>query len=479
MGAIWRAEHLVLAAPVALKIIDRDVAHDEQAMARFMREAQAAAALRSPHVVQILDHGVDEGTPFIAMELLEGENLAQRIKRVGRLGAEETARIVTHVARAVGRAHEAGIIHRDLKPENVFLVHNEDEEIAKVLDFGVAKVETTALALGSQGARTRTGSLLGTPYYMSPEQAQGNKDVDARSDLWSLGVIAFECLTAKRPFFSDGLGDLVLQICVRDIPVPSEVAPVPLGFDAWFARAVERDPDRRFQSARELSDALRAALGIEARGGLGADSEIIVSSPRSSRDHDTQPMNELPSGTPLPASNRSSGVDQSAPTLIAEPLAVTVSEDPVALAARQAALRVESPGRSGGVAVVVAVAGAFLLVGLFGTIMFWNRFQREAAGDPTSRPLPRISAPDDPVQRRPARSDARRASRGKAPAPTNRGEGAADSAALGVVEATPAASAELPAAIPSVSPDAGPHAASSGSSPPSTPAPIHGDGGVH
>ena len=276
MGSIWRAHHLVLAAPVAVKLIDREHVPDDETLARFMREAQSAATLRSPHVVQILDYGVDEQLPFIVMELLDGENLAQRLRRLGRLGSADTARIVTHIGRAMARAHEANIVHRDLKPENVFLIRNEDEEIAKVLDFGVAKVSVGAL--GEDGTRTRTGSILGTPYYMSPEQAQGNKTVDHRSDLWSLGVIAFECLTGKRPFYSDGLGDLVLQICIRDIPVPSDVGSVPVGFDAWFARAVNRDPEMRFQSARELTDALREVLGGEAREAQWTSPEAATAS---------------------------------------------------------------------------------------------------------------------------------------------------------------------------------------------------------
>ena len=283
MGSIWRAYHLVLAAPVAVKLIDREAVPDEETLGRFMREAQSAATLRSPHVVQILDYGVDDKLPFIVMELLDGENLAQRLRRLGRLGSADTARIVTHIGRAMARAHEASIVHRDLKPENVFLIRNEDEEIAKVLDFGVAKVSVAAL--GEDGARTRTGSILGTPYYMSPEQAQGNKTVDHRSDLWSLGVIAFECLTGKRPFYSDGLGDLVLQICIRDIPVPSEFGSVPVGFDAWFARAVDRDPEARFQSARELTDALREVLGGEAR-------DLQWTSPDSFASHDLTPNSQ-------------------------------------------------------------------------------------------------------------------------------------------------------------------------------------------
>ncbi|HEY4159078.1 MAG TPA: serine/threonine-protein kinase, partial [Polyangiaceae bacterium] len=209
----------------------------------------------------------------------------QRLRRARRLSPTETARVITQTGRAVQRAHDAGIIHRDLKPENVFLIRNEDEEVAKVLDFGVAKVDRGQLASG--GTRTRTGSILGTPYYMSPEQAQGNKTVDHRSDLWALGVIAFECITGKRPFYSDGLGDLVLQICIRDIPIPSDQASVPLGFDAWFAKAVARDPEQRFQSARELSDALREVLGVESRE-LAWAPEVAVSSGELPADGETQ-----------------------------------------------------------------------------------------------------------------------------------------------------------------------------------------------
>jgi len=260
MGTVYRAEHLALKAPVAVKVIDRKVEEGDLTLARFMREAQSAAALRSPHVVQILDYGTDEGRPFMVMELLEGEPLADRLKRVQRLSPEETHHIMVHVAKAVAKAHEAEIVHRDLKPDNIFLVHNEGDEVAKVLDFGVAKVEATAL---DGHGHTRTGSLLGTPYYMSPEQAQGNKDVDGRSDLWAMGVIAFECLTGVRPFQSDGLGDLVLQICIRDIPIPSHFAPVPEDFDLWFKKACEREPVDRFQTAKELAEALRSALGLD------------------------------------------------------------------------------------------------------------------------------------------------------------------------------------------------------------------------
>ncbi len=272
-GTIWRAEQLILGAPVAVKLIDLSIARQAGALERFLREAQAAAALRSPHVVQILDYGVEGEQPFIAMELLEGENLAERLHRVGRLAPSEALRIVTHVARAISRAHESNIVHRDLKPENVFLVRNEDDEVAKVLDFGVAKIKSPIPA--DESTQTRTGSLIGTPHYMSPEQVQGNKTVDFRSDLWALGVIAFEMFTGHRPFTGNALGDLVLQICVRDITKPSQLAPVPAGFDEWFARAAERDQERRFQSARELAQALR-----DVAGGNDRETSLVISDDR-------------------------------------------------------------------------------------------------------------------------------------------------------------------------------------------------------
>jgi serine/threonine-protein kinase len=268
MGAVWRAEHRELRSPVAIKVIDEQIAGSADALARFMREAQSAAALRSPHVVQILDYGSDRGVPFIAMELLEGESLATRLERVGRLPPAEVARIITEVARAIGKAHELAIVHRDLKPDNIYLVHNDETEVTKVLDFGIAKA-TLGLGVVS-GSETRTGAILGTPHYMSPEQAEGTKLVDHRTDLWALGVIAFECLVGRRPFDSDALGSLLLAICTRPIPVPSAYGCLLPGFDAWFARACARELGERFQSARELATELRRIAG-----GEGRDSAVV------------------------------------------------------------------------------------------------------------------------------------------------------------------------------------------------------------
>jgi serine/threonine-protein kinase len=202
MGSVWQATHLGLDIPCAVKFIEGEMSNMAEAQTRFEREAKAAAQLRSPHVVQILDHGVCEGTPYIAMELLDGEDLGKRLARNGRIQPSELSAIITQVTRALTKAHAVGIVHRDLKPDNIFLVRDDDREIAKVLDFGIAKSASNAL----EGSNTKTGAMLGTPYYMSPEQAQGIKTVDYRSDLWSLAVIVFQCLTGALPFESEALG---------------------------------------------------------------------------------------------------------------------------------------------------------------------------------------------------------------------------------------------------------------------------------
>ena len=263
MGAVWLAQHTSLDVPCAVKFIHPEIGSrtdDPEVRGRFEREARAIARLRSPHVVQVLDYGTtDDGTPYLAMEYLVGENLGDRLRRVQRLSWRETVDLVAQIARALSRAHAAGLVHRDLKPENVFLVgDDDDEDFVKVLDFGIAKGGPPVSAFA-----TRTGAVLGTPHFMSPEQAQGAKALDHRSDLWSLGVVAYTCLTGQRPFRARVFGDLLLELVVAPLPVPSTVAPeLPPAFDAWWAKACARDAADRFQTAKEQADALAASLGM-------------------------------------------------------------------------------------------------------------------------------------------------------------------------------------------------------------------------
>jgi hypothetical protein len=244
--------------PVAVKVLKDGEASSATIRARFEAEAKTAARLRSPHLVQVFDFGIDEGTqtPIIVMELLGGESLSDRIERQGALSMAEVARVVTHVARALSRAHEMKVFHGGLEPSNIFLVRNGDEEMAKVL--GIAKRSAHASLPGSTTADT----LLGTPQYMSPEQIQDSEVIDARTDLWSLGVIAVECLTGQLPFDAHNLEDLAQRICHGEAKLPSQLGPVPAGFDAWFRRATALRPEERFASATEMAAELRALCGV-------------------------------------------------------------------------------------------------------------------------------------------------------------------------------------------------------------------------
>ena len=259
MGSVWVADHLALNTQVVVKFIATELSRNADAVSRFKREAAAASQVKSPHVVQMLDHGVTENAlPFIVMELLEGHDLAAHLEAHGRMRPEEVAAIVSQLARALGKAHESGIVHRDIKPQNVFLCDAGGGELfVKLLDFGIAK----STVVDKLDSGTKTGSMMGSPYYMSPEQVVGSKDIDHRTDLWAVGVVAYEALTGLRPFNAETVGGLALQIHNAPLPTPSETnGLLPKSVDAWFFRACARAPDQRFQSAKELSDSFGEAI---------------------------------------------------------------------------------------------------------------------------------------------------------------------------------------------------------------------------
>ncbi|RYZ06047.1 MAG: serine/threonine protein kinase [Myxococcales bacterium] len=261
MGSVWLASDLSLDSTCAIKLVDPDKVGNEEVRVRFQREARAAAQIRSANVVDVFDHGLWQGVPFIVMEYLQGEDLGARLDRVGRLDLRQTYDIVAQVARALVRAHAMGIVHRDLKPENIFLVPGDDHEVAKVLDFGIAKLDQYSL----RDKTTKTGSFMGTPYYMSPEQARG-KNIDWRSDLWALGIIVFQCLTGKPPFESEALGDLMGMILYDPIPrITDRDSSLPPEVEQFWERAINRDRELRFQSAKELADALAETAMLERR----------------------------------------------------------------------------------------------------------------------------------------------------------------------------------------------------------------------
>ena len=268
MGSVWVARHLGLDMPVAIKFMDVSMASLDEALVRFEREARLSARIRSPHVVEVLDYGTDLGRPYIVMELLIGEHLGERLRREGRLWLPDAAAIVLQVAKALRRAHEAGVVHRDLKPANVFLSRVDDDEIVKLLDFGIAKADWS----DDGGEVTKTGVVLGSPSYMSPEQVRGIKYIDHRSDLWSLGVLLYRALTGQMPFQGESNLDVALRIAGEPCPAATSVAPdLPPEIDALLARALARDREERFQSAREMAAAITA---LTARLGLGSEAPL-------------------------------------------------------------------------------------------------------------------------------------------------------------------------------------------------------------
>jgi serine/threonine protein kinase len=258
MGRVWIAEHLTLDTNVVVKFMASDIAATADGAARFAREASVAAAVKSPHVVQVFDHGVTpDGDAYIVMELLEGRDLAAQLAQ-GPMAPRDVAALVAQVAKALGKAHQVGVVHRDIKPDNIFLCDADGGELfVKLLDFGIAKRDQHRVA----GAATTTGAVIGTPYYMSPEQIVGDKEIDARTDIWSLGVVGFEAMTGKRPFEGTTVGAITLAIHTGTRRITDHLPSAPVALDVWFSKACARDPKERFQNAREASNALLQAVG--------------------------------------------------------------------------------------------------------------------------------------------------------------------------------------------------------------------------
>jgi serine/threonine protein kinase len=262
MGAVYEARnHLGKRFAVKL-LLKPEFAQDPGLTARFFREAKASAAIESEHIVEVYDTGVDGETqfPFIIMELLKGEDLEHTIGRVGALNTVGAARVIAQAANGLGKAHEAGIVHRDIKPANIFMTTRESgDSVVKILDFGIAKQAMEALSSNEGAGLTKTGSMLGTPLYMSPEQAQGLKTIDARTDIWSLGMCLYEALSGRTPWGDvDTLGALILSICSRDVAPLQDHSPwVPPELAQVVHWTLMRDVNQRCPNARALVDALR------------------------------------------------------------------------------------------------------------------------------------------------------------------------------------------------------------------------------
>src|SRR5882672_5282833 len=256
MGVVYLAEHPVIGKKIALKAIHPELSRNAEVVSRFVTEAKSVNQIGHEHIVDIADFGTTPGGEFyFIMEYLQGEALSDRLKREGRLDPTRAMVIGAQIADALDASHEHGIIHRDLKPENIFLIaRGGSKDFVKVLDFGLAKLTDTEEKVSH---KTRAGSVMGTPYYMAPEQCEGKTEIDPRADIYSLGVLLFEMLTGKVPFGGDGYGEIIVKHITMPPPsVRSLVPELSPEMDLILFRALAKDRTQRFQTMAELRDAL-------------------------------------------------------------------------------------------------------------------------------------------------------------------------------------------------------------------------------
>jgi serine/threonine-protein kinase len=292
MGAVYEGENILIARRVAIKVLYAAVASQHGVVERFEREAQAAGRIGNDHILEVLDMGtLHDGNRFMVMEFLDGETLGERTTRVGRLSAQQIAPLARQLLVGLAAAHHAGIIHRDLKPDNVFILREKagQPDFVKIIDFGISKFTT----LDQDMKMTATGAVMGTPYFMSPEQAKGSRISDVRSDLYAVGVIIYKTITGLVPFDGATFNELLFKIVLSPVPQPRESVPeLDPGFESIVMKAMARDPEFRFQTA----EAFIAALDAWMRSGAG----VTVPPPEASGYNMPQVIGpHTPTGTHL------------------------------------------------------------------------------------------------------------------------------------------------------------------------------------
>ena len=278
MGTVYEAVHLGTLRRVAVKIIASDkLAADKEIVGRFRTEAMATGAIESQHIAQVLDTGTDRetGSPYIVMEFLVGDDLEATLTKLGPLPPPLALRVAAQVCMGLQKAHQTGVIHRDIKPANIFVAHRDGGEcVVKIVDFGIAKMRLDPLGSSQGKSATRNGTMLGSPLYMSPEQAFGRKTLDHRTDIWSLGVVLYESLTGKAPHAdAETVGELVVAVCQRPPRLVQEDAPwVSSEVASVVHKALALAPSERFQTAEEMLTALRTCLPV----GHAIDESMLV-----------------------------------------------------------------------------------------------------------------------------------------------------------------------------------------------------------
>jgi serine/threonine-protein kinase len=294
MGVVIGATHLHLQQPVALKFLSPEMLHSPQIVERFVREARASAQLRGEHVCRVSDVGAfDNGAPYIVMELLEGCDLASLLQTGGPLAVQRAADYVLQACLGVAEAHAVGIVHRDLKPANLFLTRRPDgTPLIKVLDFGIAKAESDR-----NFSLTQTSAVLGSPGYMSPEQLRSTRDVDVRSDIWSIGVILYELVSGRPPFTGESITELALRIAMD--PPPPLIGRMPQGFDLLIDRCLAKDPAQRYPDLANLAHALAVYAGPAGWETANGVSRLLNVAPQAGHDAGSGGSQPALAGAPI------------------------------------------------------------------------------------------------------------------------------------------------------------------------------------
>jgi len=289
MGAVYEAKHALIGKRVAVKVLLEKFHAKSDFVARLLQEARLASSIGHQNIVDVTDFGTtDDGRSFVVMEFLDGESLADLERREAPLPIERSLRIARQAASALGAAHAKGIFHRDVKPENLYLVRRGDADFVKVVDFGISKAVKPGGDDGAEAYRlTHTGLLLGTPLYMSPEQARGDEDLDHRADIWALGVLLYECLTGEVPFRANNYLQIISQVLTHEPLSPSRLRPelgIPDAVDAVVMRAMEKDRARRYQTMAELEEDLERLLAgdqnVGTRPVVGAPPAVRAAAPK-------------------------------------------------------------------------------------------------------------------------------------------------------------------------------------------------------
>jgi serine/threonine protein kinase len=354
MGEVWAAMHTATSRRAALKFLRGPTQLRPEARRRFLREARAATAVNHPNVVQIHDFfELEDGTPVMVMDLLHGETLGERLKREVKLSLVDAVNVILPVVSAVGTAHSLGIVHRDLKPDNVFLARRPtgDALDVRVLDFGIAKL-TAAAAANETGGATDTGTMLGTPCYMSPEQSFGEKDVDCRADVWAIGVMLYEALSGGVPLVADNLGQFVKRLVTEGItPLEALVPNLPAPIYVLVTRMLSRDRERRPSDLREVWEILSPFGTVQAPNFAPAVSERPPAEVESDATAGARRIGATPPVSDIDAT-------QSASTAAASPAALNPGTD----GAQSVSVRRSTARSRPGVIVIALAVGVALVV---------------------------------------------------------------------------------------------------------------------